>query len=221
MRELWKRTGPARPLVLALLLSVAGSARAQDVGDRSPVTFVLGAASGYSVPLGSPQSGAPDAVSNILKGFIPIDLEAGVQLWSHWRFLAYGGLGTLVRTTSSCVDIDCGGSIAHAGVKVGFSGRISGDWVLVAGLGAGWHRIGLSAKTVDNSTEATATGVEGILEFAALYSIAPVFELGPFVSTSIVSSSGWTNVVNGQTTQSAGNHVDGYLNFGLKLEFRL
>jgi hypothetical protein len=206
---------------LALLLSVAGNASAQDVGDRPPVTVILGAASGYSVPLGSPQSGAPDAVSNILKGFIPGELEAGVQLWSHWRFLVYGGLGALVRTTSSCVDVECGGSIAHAGAKVGFSGRIADDWVLIAGLGAGWHRIELSTRTVDTSTEATATGVEGLLELAALYSIAPIFRMGPFVSTSIVSSSGWTNVVNGQTTQSAGNHVDGYFNFGLKLEFQL
>ena len=32
---------------------------------------------------------------------------------------------------------------------------------------------------------------------------------------------GWTNVVDGETSQVPGNHIDGSFNFGVKLELRL
>jgi hypothetical protein len=216
-----RRRGRLGKTVALLLTATTGaSAKTSDEGPP-PLTFLLAASSGYSLPIGSPDSGAPDAVNNVLKGLIPIDFEAGVQVGSHWRILAYGGVGVLVRVSSSCRTIECGGSSAHVGAKVGYAGRGPGGWDLIVALGAGWHRLSLSTTTPDTSTEASTSGAEGILELAALYPIAPAFWLGPFVSTSIVSSSGWTNVIDGQTTQSAGNHVDGAFNFGFKLELRL
>jgi hypothetical protein len=207
-------------LASALMAATVASASAPDEGPR-PVTVVLALSSGYSFPIGSPDSGAPEAVTGILKGFVPVDLEAGVQIGSHWRLLAYGGAGLLVRNTPSCRTVECGDSFLHAGGKIAFLGRGPGGWDLIGALGAGWHRLKLSASTPDTSTEATATGVEGILEAAALYPVAPAFALGPFLAASIVSSSGWTSVVDGQTTQTPGNHVDGAFSFGLKLELRL
>ncbi len=207
-------------LASALMVVTGASASTSDEAPR-PVAVVLALSSGYSMPIGSPDSGSPDAVTGILKGFVPIDLEAGVQLGSHWRILAYGGVGLLVRNTPSCRTVECGDSSLHAGGKVAFIGRGPGGWDLIAALGGGWHRLKLSATTPDTSTEATANGVEGILEVAALYPVAPAFALGPFLATSIVSSSGWTSVVDGQTNQTTGNHVDGAFNFGFKLELRL
>ena len=209
-------------LAFALLLTAGSAARAQDSDDGFPVKVVLGAASGYSVPLGSVESGAPAAISGLVTGFVPVELEAGVQLWSHWRFLAYGGFGTLVRNRSHCTNaVDCGGFTAHVGGKVGFSVHGPGSWEFTFGLGAGWHQIHLSTTTAATSAEATAAGVEGILELAALYQLDPVLAMGAFVSGGIVSSSGWTNVVDGETSQVPGNHVDGSFNFGVKLELRL
>ena len=207
---------------VALLLTASSAARAQDSDDGFPVNVVLGAASGYSVPLGSPESGAPAAISGLVTGFVPVELEAGVQLWSHWRFLAYGGFATLVRSRSHCTNaVDCGGFTAHVGGKVGYSFHGPGHWEFIVGLGAGWHQIHLSTTTAATSAEATAAGVEGILELAALYQLDPVLAMGAFVSAGIVSSSGWTNVVDGDASQAPGNHVDGSLNFGVKLELRL
>jgi hypothetical protein len=107
------------------------------------------------------------------------------------------------------------------GAKVGFLWRGPGGWDFIAGLGAGWHRLELSATAPNTSTNAAATGVEGILDLAALYPVTPAFALGPFIGGSIVSSSGWSNVVDGQASQTSGNHVDGAFNFGFKLELRL
>jgi hypothetical protein len=207
---------------LASVLLLVTSARAETSGEDSfPVTAVVALSSGYSVPIGSPDSGAPDAVVGILKGLVPIDLEVGVQLGAHWRVLAYGGVGLLVRNVPDCRTIECGDKSLHAGAKVAFLWRGPGGWDFIAALGAGWHRLELSTTAPDTTTDAAATGVEGLLEFAALYPVTPVFALGPFIGGSIVSSSGWSNVVDGQASQTSGNHLDGAFNFGFKLELRL
>jgi len=207
------------PAALASLLLLVTSARADE--DSLPITAVVALSSGYSVPIGSPDSGAPDAVTGILKGFVPVDLEAGVQLGAHWRVLVYGGVGFLVRNVPSCRDIECGDKSLHAGAKVAFLWRGPGGWDFIAALGGGWHRIELSTTAPDTSTDAAATGVEGILELAALYPVTQVFALGPFIGGSIVSSSGWSNIVDGHASQTSGSHADGAFNFGFKLELRL
>ena len=207
---------------LALLLTTSSAARAQSSEDGFPINFILGVASGYSVPLGSVEDGAPAAIGGLVTGFVPVELETGIQLWSHWRFLAYGGFATLVRSRSHCANaVDCGGFTAHVGGKVGYSFDGPGSWEFIVGLGAGWHQIHLSTTTAATTAEATASGVEGILELAALYPLTPMFAMGAFVSGGLVSSSGWTNVVDGETTQVPANHVDGSFNFGVKLELRL
>jgi len=214
-----------RPLSLAglvPLLVLTSAARAQSPDDGSPVNLILGAASGYSIPLGSVEDGAPSEISGLVKGFVPIEFEAGLQLWSSWRLLGYVGVGTLVRDKFHCATaVDCGGSRTHAGAKLGYAFSGPAGWVFTVALGAGWHRIHLSTATASTSTEATATGVEGILELAAIYRLTLNFGLGPFLGTGIYSSSGWTNVVDGQTSESPGNHVNGSLSFGLKLEVRI
>ena len=218
-------TGATRRLAvpaLALLLTTSSAASAQSSEDGFPINFILGVASGYSVPLGSVEDGAPAAISGLVTGFVPVELETGIQLWSHWRFLAYGGFATLVRSRSHCANaVDCGGFTAHVGGKVGYSFDGPGSWEFIVGLGAGWHQIHLSTTTAATTAEATASGVEGILELAALYPLTPMFAMGAFVSGGLVSSSGWTNVVDGETTQVPANHVDGSFNFGVKLELRL
>ena len=210
------------PALLALALSLPTSARAQRPEDERPVTFILDLSSGYAAPLGSPDSGAPDAVKDVLKGLVPVQGEAGVMLDSHWRLLAYGAVGALVRSNSCHTQtVVCGGSSAHAGGKVAYSGRGPGGWDLLVGLGAGWQRLNLSITTDAANTQSTANGVEGVLELAALYPIASSFALGPFVGASLVSSPGWTSIVNGQSSQQSVSHVYGWLSFGLKLELRL
>src|SRR5262245_15520607 len=168
---------------LALLLTTSGAARAQSSDEGFPITFILGFASGYSVPIGPVEDGAPAAISGLVTGFVPVEVETGIQLWSHWRFLAYGGFGTLVRMRSHCAHaVDCGGFTAHVGGKVGYSFVGPGSWEFIVGLGAGWHQIHLSTTTADTAAEGTASGVEGILELAALYPLTPVFAMGAFVS---------------------------------------
>ena len=207
-------------LASVLLLVTAARAETSDEASR-PVTAVVAVSSGYSVPIGSPDSGAPDAVVGILKGLVPIDLEAGVQIGPHWRVLAYGGVSLLVRNVPSCRDVECGDKSLHAGAKVGFLWRGPGGWDFIAAAGAGWRRLELAASTPETSTNAVATGVEGIVDLTALYPITPVFALGGFIGGGIFSSSGWSNVVDGQASQTSGYHVDGAFNFGFKLELRL
>jgi hypothetical protein len=209
-------------LACAFALSLPGSARAQRPDDERALTFILDLSSGYAAPLGSPDNGAPDTVRDVLRGLVPVQLEAGVMLASHWRVVAYGAVGLLVRS-NSCRDqtVVCGGSSTQAGGKVAYSGRGPGGWDVLVGLGAGWQRLNLSITTATNTTESTANGVEGLLELAALYPVASSFALGPFVGASLVSASGWSSVINGQSSQQSVSHVYGWFSFGLKLELRL
>jgi hypothetical protein len=209
-------------LACAFALALSSGATAQPDDDGQPVTFIFYLSSGYAAPLGSPDNGAPDTVRDVLRGLVPVQLEAGVMLSSHWRVLAYGAIGLLVRS-NSCRDQTevCGGSSAHVGGKIAYSGRGPGGWDLLFGLGVGWQRLNLSITTDTNTTESTAKGVEGVVELAALYPIASSFALGPFVSASLASAPGWTSVINGQSSQQSVNHVYGWFNFGLKLELRL
>jgi hypothetical protein len=209
-------------LAYAVALILPGNASAQPSDDEQPVTFILDFSSGYATPLGSPDSGAPDAVRDVLKGLVPVQGEAGVILASHWRVLAYGAVGFLVRSNSCrSQTVACGGSSVHVGGKVAYSGRGPGRWDLLVGLGLGWQRLRLSTQTDTTITDSTATGVEGVLELAALYPIASSFALGPFLGATLASSPGWMSVIDGQTSQQSVSHQYGWLSFGLKIEIRL
>jgi hypothetical protein len=209
-------------LACAFALALPSSATAQAYDDGQPVTLIFDLSSGYAAPLGSPDNGAPDTVRDALRGLVPVQLEAGVMLSSHWRVLAYGAIGFLVRS-NSCRDqtVVCGGSSAHAGGKIAYSGPGPGGWDLLMGLGVGWQRLDLSITTDAATTESTSNGVEGVVELAALYPIASSSALGPFVSASLASAPGWRSVIDGQSSQQSVSHVCGWFNFGLKLELRL
>jgi len=213
----------------AAVLSLAGTAAAQDRPQAVNPGFGVSLRLAYGVPAGMTTDAAGDDLSRVLSGSLPIQLDLGYRFTPHVSVAVFGQYGfgfTGSDLDSVCAStgVNCSGRVVRAGVE-GFWHFMPGNhvdpWL---GLGLGYEWMTVTAEQGGVSADFSAHGWEFLnLQVGADWLVARSFGLGPFLQVSF-SQYGTQEASQGGQSQSQdiqNTAVHEWVQIGLRGTFNL
>ena len=176
---------PAAPAPAPTTSADAAVCAAGDAPDCPKVKVELGARAGYALPIGSALDGTK--LSSMTDGQVPLWVDAGLRVGSHWFFGAYGNVGYAIPTGSACpTGASCSGSDVRVGLEAQYrflaAPRLE-PWI---GVGAGYEWLHLSESLGRESLDATLHGFELFnVQAGADYRLCKGISVGPFAALSV------------------------------------
>lgn len=205
-----------RPLIVALLVSLSGTALAQSPPPGQTGLY-LGARLGYGIPggkVGSDGGGDNTVSGNLSEGFtgmVPLALEVGYRVLPHLSLGATFQYGFAFINKDNAKDCgDCSGHDLSFGANVYLHAApfTSADpWI---GLGVGYESLGWGGSTNELGSPASVSASLSGLQFLNLqlgldFAASPQVTLGPYVGVAMgkYDSVSATATFQGQTMSAS------------------
>lgn len=172
-------------LAMAIALVVL-PARAADPEEDQPSATGLrfGLRTGYALPLG--RLGEETNLFDVIRGHLPIWIDAGVRA-TPWLYVgAFGSLGIGFLGDSCTGSASCSATLLRVGVNAHVHLRPRKTFDPWVGLGVGYESLAVGISSSGSEQTAKASGLEPIdFQLGVDLLASPRLRLGPFVTFTI------------------------------------
>ena len=138
---------------------------------------------GYSLPAGSTSEN--NSLGDTVSGQLPVQIDVGYRINSHFYIGAYGQLGTALLK-GDCADTNCSARNTRVGVSAQYYILPEAKFTPWLGVGTGYEWLTVKQSIDGENVSSTLHGFEFVnLQIGGDYRVSNRFALGPFASASL------------------------------------